>query len=149
MNAKDQSEISSEFCKKIIEKYKKASLARPVYVIQQHDATRLHYDLRLEEKGVLKSWALPKNPQEAEKRKLLAIETEDHPIEYANFEGSIPEGNYGAGTVKIWDRGKCKIISRRPEKIIVEIKGEKLKGSFVLIKTKFSQKSWLFFRKKE
>ncbi|MBI2675879.1 MAG: 3'-phosphoesterase [Candidatus Aenigmarchaeota archaeon] len=148
MKEETESELSRDFCEKIVGKYRKSKLSRPIYVIQEHDARRLHYDLRLEEGGVLKSWAVPKNPEEAEKRRLLAIETEDHPIEYANFEGSIPEGNYGAGAVQIWDKGICKIISRKPEKIIVEIKGEKLKGIFVLVKTKFSPKSWLFFRKK-
>ena len=123
---------------------------KPVYVIQKHSATRLHYDLRLEMEGVLKSWAIPKGPPLEEGVKRLAVETEDHPLDYASFEGEIPEGAYGAGKVEIWDRGHY--IPREIEdgKIIVEINGEKLKGVYCLIKTKFKeQKSWLFFRKKE
>lgn len=114
-----------------------------IYVVQKHDATRLHYDLRLEMDGVLKSWAIPKGPDDKEKR--LAVETEDHPIEYADFEGTISEG-YGAGTVEIWDRGTFILIERSENKIIADISGKRLNGFYCLIHMK--DKNWLFFKKK-
>jgi len=113
-----------------------------IFVVQKHQATHLHYDLRLSLDGVLKSWALPKLPPTKPGIKRLAVATEDHPIEYADFEGTIPEG-YGAGTVKIWDRGEFKLVSRDKEKIEVILKGKKLKGRYVLVKFK---KNWLFFK---
>lgn len=123
---------------------------KPVYVIQKHSATHLHYDLRLEMDGVLKSWAIPKEPPLKEGIKRLAVETEDHPLDYANFEGDIPKGAYGAGKVEIWDKGHYISQEIGEGKIIIEIKGEKLRGVYCLIKTKFKeQKSWLFFKKKE
>jgi DNA ligase D-like protein (predicted 3'-phosphoesterase) len=119
----------------------------PAFVVQEHHARNLHYDFRLEINGVLKSWAVPKGvPLSGEKR--LAIQTEDHPIEYAKFSGTIPEGLYGAGVVKIWDRGKFVPEKIKDREIIVELRGKKLKGKYVLIKTKFSKNSWLLFRKK-
>jgi len=118
-----------------------------IYVIQKHVATHLHYDLRLEMNGVLKSWAIPKEPPSALGVRRLAVQVEDHPVEYANFEGAIPEGEYGAGTVEIWDRGTYKLIDRKEDKLIVEISGNKLKGVYVLLRFK-DQKNWLFFKKK-
>jgi DNA ligase D-like protein (predicted 3'-phosphoesterase) len=118
-----------------------------IYVIQKHAATHLHYDLRLEMDGVLKSWAIPKEPSSALGVRRLAVQVEDHPVEYANFEGIIPEGGYGAGTVEIWDRGTYKLIERKEDKLIVEINGNKLKGVYVLVRFK-DQKNWLFFKKK-
>ncbi len=118
-----------------------------IYVIQKHAATHLHYDLRLEMDGVLKSWAIPKEPPSAPGVRRLAVQVEDHPIEYATFEGAIPEGEYGAGTVEIWDRGAYKLIERSEDKFIVEINGNKLKGIYVLVRFK-DQKNWLFFKKK-
>lgn len=117
-----------------------------IYVIQRHDASHLHYDLRLEKDGVLKSWAIPKEPPTVRGVKRLAIQTEDHPIEYANFEGIIPEGEYGAGTVEIWDRGTFDIEEWGDDKIVIYIRGEKLKGRYCLIKFKKQEKSWLFFK---
>jgi DNA ligase D-like protein (predicted 3'-phosphoesterase) len=117
------------------------------YVIQKHAATHLHYDLRLEMDGVLKSWAIPKEPPTAPNIRRLAVQVEDHPIEYGSFEGTIPEGEYGAGTVEIWDKGTYRMISRKEDKLIVEINGNRLKGVYVLIRFK-DQKNWLFFKKK-
>ncbi|MEM3673276.1 MAG: DNA polymerase ligase N-terminal domain-containing protein [Candidatus Bathyarchaeia archaeon] len=117
-----------------------------IYVIQKHAATHLHYDLRLEMDGVLKSWAIPKEPPRNSGVKRLAVQVEDHPIDYANFEGTIPEGEYGAGTVKIWDKGFYNLIDRKEDKIVVEIHGEKLRGTYVLVRFK-NKKNWLFFKK--
>jgi DNA ligase D-like protein (predicted 3'-phosphoesterase) len=117
------------------------------YVIQKHAATHLHYDLRLEMDGVLKSWAIPKEPSTSPGVRRLAVQVEDHPIGYANFEGTIPEGEYGAGTVEVWDKGTYKLIDRKEDKLIVEINGNRLKGVYVLVRFK-DQKNWLFFKKK-
>jgi DNA ligase D-like protein (predicted 3'-phosphoesterase) len=118
-----------------------------IFVVQKHDASHLHYDLRLEVAGVLKSWAVPKTPPDEPGVKRLAVETEDHPIEYAHFEGVIPEGNYGAGTVEIWDKGKFIPGKIENNEIIFRLEGNKLNGSFALIRLKNS-KNWLFFKKK-
>jgi len=117
-----------------------------IYVIQRHDASHLHFDLRLEMDGVLKSWAIPKNPPTKKGIKRLAVQTEDHPVDYADFEGVIPEGQYGAGKVKIWDRGTYEIESRKDNKIVFHVKGKKLKGRYCLIKFKGQEKNWLFFK---
>jgi len=120
---------------------------RRIYVIQKHDASHLHFDLRLEMDGVLKSWAIPKEPPTSLGVKRLAVQVEDHPVEYASFEGTIPEGEYGAGTVEIWDKGNYNLIDRKEDKLIVEIDGAKLSGAYVLIRLK-DKKNWLFFKKK-
>lgn len=119
-----------------------------IFVVQEHHATHLHYDFRLEVEGVLKSWAVPKGVPMKPGVKRLAVATEDHPLDYADFEGVIPEGEYGAGVVKIWDRGSY--IPRRitDREIVVELRGEKLKGKYVLIRLK-DGKNWLLFKKKE
>jgi len=118
-----------------------------VYVIQKHQATRLHYDLRLEIDGVLKSWAVPKIPPTEKGIKRLAVQVEDHPVEYANFEGIIPQGQYGAGTVEIWDKGQYVLKESEEGKLVFEIKGEKLRGDYCLVRFK-GRKNWLFFKKK-
>jgi len=118
-----------------------------VYVIQKHDASHLHYDLRLEMDGVLKSWAIPKEPPTEVGVRRLAVQVEDHPLSYASFEGIIPEGEYGAGTVQIWDRGRYKTVDRKEDKLVIEIDGKKLTGSYVLVRLK-DKKNWLFFKKK-
>ena len=117
-----------------------------IYVIQKHDATHLHYDMRLEINGVLKSWAIPKTPPTEKGTKRLAVQTEDHSIEYANFEGTIPEGSYGAGSVEIWDKGKFEIEEREKDKLVIHIYGNKLEGRYCLIQLKGQEKNWLFFK---
>jgi len=103
--------------------------------------------LRLEMDGVLKSWAVPKTPPTESGVKRLAVEVEDHPVEYANFEGTIPEGQYGAGTVEIWDKGRYILKERDEDKLVFEIKGAKLRGEYCLVRFK-GRKNWLFFKKK-
>ncbi|MGB9764627.1 MAG: DNA polymerase ligase N-terminal domain-containing protein [Candidatus Saccharicenans sp.] len=123
-----------------------------VYVIQKHYASHLHYDLRLEENGVLKSWAIPKRPPKISGIKRLAVEVEDHPLGYENFEGSIPEGEYGAGRVEIWDKGSYEPINISENKKEILINGQKLKGlyTFVRLKNQSSkEKLWLFFKNKQ
>jgi len=117
-----------------------------VYVIQKHDATHLHYDLRLEMDGVLKSWAIPKTPPTEKGVKRLAVQVEDHPIEYADFQGTIPEGQYGAGTVEIWDKGRFLLEERTSDKLVFEINGRKLQGVYCLVRFK-GRENWLFFKK--
>ena len=125
------------------------------FVVQKHRATRLHYDFRLAIDGTLKSWAVPKGPSQSHADKRLAVMTEDHPLDYANFEGKIPEGNYGAGTVMVWDRGTFQMEGdldalKQLEKgeIKFKLNGEKLRGSFVLVKLKHSEKGneWLMIK---
>jgi len=116
-----------------------------IFVIQKHYASHLHYDFRLEMKGVLKSWAIPKIPPKKSGIKRLAIQTEDHALDYADFEGIIKEGRYGAGKVEIWDKGKVSFESIKKDKIVFELKGKKLKGKYVLVRFK---NNWLFFKKK-
>ncbi len=118
-----------------------------IFVVHEHDATRLHWDLRLEMEGVLKSWAVPKEPPVDEGIKRLAIQVDDHPLDYGNFEGEIPEGMYGAGTVKIWDKGKFILEEAKEDKLVFELEGKKLIGKYTLIRYKSrGEKSWLFFK---
>jgi len=121
----------------------------PKFVIQEHHARNLHWDFRLELDKVLKSWAVPKEPPRKEGEKRLAVQVEDHPLSYGSFEGKIPAGQYGAGTVRIWDKGTFKLIERTKDKLEFELKGKKLKSIYYLIRfKKAGPKSWLFFRKK-
>jgi DNA ligase D-like protein (predicted ligase)/DNA ligase D-like protein (predicted 3'-phosphoesterase) len=119
-----------------------------IYVIHEHHARQLHWDLRLESGGVLKSWAVPKGIPEAPKVRHLAVETEDHPYEYASFEGEIPKGQYGAGIVKIWDKGHYTPKLWENDKIEVTLNGERLHGRYVLVRLKKSenQKDWLLLK---
>jgi bifunctional non-homologous end joining protein LigD len=118
------------------------SSRRRIFVVQKHDASRLHYDFRLAINGVLVSWAVPKGPSMNPAEKHLAIRTEDHPLEYAEFEGVIPEGQYGAGTVMVWDTGPYQPQDGIPPeeqlargKIDVELHGMKLRGGFTFVRT--------------
>lgn len=122
-----------------------------IFVVQEHHARRLHYDFRLERDGVLKSWAVPKGIPESGEQRHLAVQTEDHPFEYAGFEGTIPPGQYGAGTVKIWDKGHYETKIWEDDKIEVTLHGERLKGRYVLVRLKRAKddKSWLMLKGKE
>ena len=116
----------------------------PRFVIQKHHATHLHYDFRLEMDGVLKSWAVPKEPSADPKTKRLAIQVPDHDLDYADFEGEIEEGEYGAGKVEIWDSGEFDFIERSDKFIRIELKGKRLSGPWKLIKTNYKPRdSWL------
>jgi len=118
-----------------------------IYVIQKHSASHLHYDLRLEFEGVLKSWAIPKTPPKIKGIKRLAVQVPDHEKSYATFEGEIEEG-YGKGKVEIWDKGNYSLIEKDNKKIVLKINGKKLSGEYVLLNSKLSGKkeNWLFFK---
>jgi bifunctional non-homologous end joining protein LigD len=130
-----------------------------IYVIQKHRATQLHYDFRLEHNGVLLSWAVPKGPSLDPRVKRLAMQVEDHPIEYANFEGGIPEGEYGGGTVMVWDKGywepEVDDVDRALQKgdLKFALHGKKLRGSWVLVRTRGygsrSDRSWLLIKHRD
>ena len=118
------------------------------FVVQKHDATRLHWDFRLEMDGVLKSWAVPKEPPTRPGVRRLAVAVEDHDLEYIDFEGTIPEGEYGAGTVEIWDRGTYELESRKPEKLVFELHGNRMKGRYTLVHFTDKAENWLLFKTK-
>lgn len=133
-----------------------------IFVVQKHQASRLHYDFRLEISGVLVSWAVPKGPALNPADKLLALRTEDHPIEYAAFEGVIPEGNYGAGTVMVWDRGTYEPEDDVPPEqqlargeIKIVLHGKKLRGGFVLVHSRTrslgsrGKSPWLLIKRRD
>lgn len=124
---------------------------KPLFVIQKHYARSLHFDLRLEMNGVLKSWAVPKGPPKKIGEKHLAVLTEDHPLEYANFEGIIPKGEYGAGKVEIWDKGtfenlKSDSLRHCFQKGVLEFMalGKRFKGNYALVH--FKEKNWLLMK---
>src|SRR5204863_962612 len=124
------------------------------FIVHQHAATRLHFDLRLEMDGVLTSWAVPKGPSPNPADKRLAVHVEDHPLEYGDFEGLIPEGNYGAGAVIVWDRGRWVPLEdphegMRKGKLLFELHGYKLKGKWTLVKLKKGEKEWLLIKEKD
>ena len=114
------------------------------FVVQLHKASRIHWDFRLEMDGVLKSWAIPKEPPTQKGVKRLTIQTEDHELSYIDFQGIIPEGQYGAGTVETWDRGTFTLEERSPKEIRFNLKGQKLKGEYILVRFR---DNWLLFRR--
>ena len=124
----------------------------PIFVVQRHDARRLHYDFRLERDGALASWAVPKGiPLEPGERH-LAVHVEDHPLDYASFEGEIPAGNYGAGTVEIWDEGTYELVEeKRDGGLTVRLDGKRLQGLWTLVPAKLSgdPKNWLLIKKRD
>src|ERR1017187_7829918 len=137
---------------------KSTPTAKPSFCVQRHDATRLHYDFRLEIDGVLKSWAVPKGPTLDPSLKHFAAHVEDHPVEYGDFEGTIPAGNYGAGSVMLWDRGAFDLIGDATglEQIArgdlkFHLHGEKLEGDFalVLMKGRGKGNEWLILKKRD
>lgn len=138
--------------------------SRAVFVIQKHAASRLHYDFRLELGGVLKSWAVPKGPSLDPRQRRLAVETEDHPLDYADFEGRIPDDQYGGGTVMVWDAGTWKNRSRdRNDKpmsaqrayeaghLTLQLWGKKLRGGWALVRinTESGKKNWLLIKEND
>jgi bifunctional non-homologous end joining protein LigD len=142
---------------------RRGARARLAYVIQRHEATRLHFDLRLELDGVMKSWAVPKGPSLDPAVKRLAIEVEDHPIEYNSFEGTIPEGEYGGGTVMLWDRGTYGYAGDAEDPVAAlragyrkgdfkfELRGKRLRGSWVLVRTRRQgrKNQWLLIKHRD
>src|SRR3954465_8825049 len=131
---------------------RKKRAKNPIFVVQRHDARRLHYDFRLERDGVLLSWAVPKGvPLETGQRN-LAVHVEDHPLDYAGFEGEIPKGQYGAGTVEIWDDGTYELIEEKKDGgLTVRLHGKRLEGTWTLVPAKLDgdPKNWLLIRKRE
>src|SRR6266480_3787451 len=133
---------------------KKRTRSGRIFVIQKHRATALHYDFRLEADGVLKSWAVPKGPSLDPKVRRLAMQVEDHPVDYADFEGVIPEGEYGGGTVMVWDYGTYEpentddvSAAIRKGELKFSLNGKKLKGSWVLVRTRDRQ--WLLIKHRD
>ncbi len=116
------------------------------FVVQKHQASHLHYDFRLEMEGVLRSWAVPKGPPLEPGVRRLAVQVEDHPVDYIDFAGEIPGGQYGAGTVEIWDSGEFKLDMQSPDRLEFALKGKKLSGDYVLIHT--DGKNWLLLKRK-
>ena len=121
------------------------------FVVHEHHATRLHFDFRLEMEGVLRSWAVPKGPSMDPADKRLAVEVEDHPLAYLDFEGTIPEGEYGAGQVVIWDHGLYEPIEMKKGKRVFWLEGKKLRGTFALVQLQKSKtgKDWLLIKRKD
>src|SRR5438105_10482341 len=125
-----------------------------LFVVHKHAARQLHFDLRLEMDGVLRSWAVPRGPSYDMNDKRLAVKVEDHPLEYGDFEGVIPAGNYGAGGVIVWDRGEWVPLEDWREglekgKLLFELKGYKLQGRWTLVKIKKSERDWLLIKERD
>jgi DNA ligase D-like protein (predicted 3'-phosphoesterase) len=141
----------------------KKSSKKPIFVIQQHDASHMHFDFRLEVDGVMASWAVPKGLSTDPRDKRLAVRTEDHPLDYADFEGRIPEGEYGAGVVIVWDTGEYENMSHKDGRKVslnkaleeghakVRLYGKKLKGGYALVHTRMrgDKNNWLIVKEKD
>lgn len=140
---------------------KKSSSEKNIFVVQEHQSSNHHFDFRIQSGDVLKSWAVPKGPSTDPDEKRMAQPTEDHPLDYADFEGEIPEGEYGAGTVIVWDKGSYKNMREEKEddgksieesyedgKIEIWLEGEKLKGGYALVKMK-GREQWLLIKMKD
>jgi bifunctional non-homologous end joining protein LigD len=123
----------------------------PLFVVHEHHASRLHFDFRLEMNEALRSWAVPKGPSMDPGERRLAVEVEDHPLQYGDFEGIIPAGEYGAGRVVIWDRGAYRLLEQTEDKIVFSMEGKKLRGNFALVRLKKSKtgKDWLLIKQKD
>ena len=119
------------------------------FVVQEHHASHLHYDFRLEMDGVLRSWAVPKGPPQKTGLRRLAVQVEDHPVDYINFEGTIPQGQYGAGTVRIWDYGTYTLEESMPDELKFVLHGRKLRGHYALVHMEKRPQDWLFIKLKE
>src|SRR5205823_8169559 len=125
---------------------------QPIFVVQRHDARRLHYDFRLERDGALASWAVPKGVPLEPGQRALAVHVEDHPLDYAGFEGEIPKGQYGAGTVEIWDSGTYELVEeKRDGGLTVRLHGKRLDGTWTLVPAHLDgdPKNWLLLRKRD
>jgi DNA ligase D-like protein (predicted 3'-phosphoesterase) len=121
-------------------------MAERHFVVQRHEASHLHYDFRLEMDGVLRSWAVPKGPPERIGERRLAVQVDDHFLSSGSFAGVIPEGQYGAGIVTIWDRGTYTLAKRSPSELRFVLHGERLRGPFALIRLGRRPNDWLFIR---
>ena len=138
-----------DFRKTVEPEGKEAPAGEHVFVVQEHKASHLHYDFRLALDGVLKSWAVPKGLPEEPNVRRLAVQTEDHPLDYAHFEGSIPKGEYGAGEVRIWDEGSFVLKERGADKLVFVLLGRRLKGPYALVRFKGKEqdsKNWLVMK---
>jgi bifunctional non-homologous end joining protein LigD len=123
----------------------------PRFVVHEHDSSHLHYDFRLELEGVLRSWVIPKGPSMNPSERRLALLVEDHPLEYIDFEGIIPQGSYGAGEVLVWDTGSYELLEQKQGKLDFVLEGQKLKGAFALtlLKDRGKGNEWLLIKKKD
>ena len=136
--------------KKVSKSKPKKKPNSPIFVVQKHAASHLHYDFRLELDGVLKSWAIPKEPPAEPDVKRLAVQVEDHDLDYSYFEGVIEEGHYGAGKVELWDNGTYEMETRKDKKMVFFLHGKKLKGRYTILRfEKAGPNNWLFFKTKE
>ncbi len=142
--AESESSAGYDESRKKTGRISKPAKPRLRFLVQEHHARQLHWDFRLELGGVLKSWAVPKGPPTELGVKRLAVEVEDHPLSYFGYEGTIPKGEYGAGIVKVWDKGFYVLELREPRKYHVLLKGRKLKGDYRLIN--FKDKNWLIYK---